>query len=82
MWKGDVVMCRKNGGQFIPCRGGGTATTYYTDEHNVDEEVMTIADYGGHWEYGSGEGIFDRYLCIYSLTAGIDLVASRLIYLS
>jgi len=32
----------KKRGRFIPCRGGGTATTYYTDWHDVGEDVRTI----------------------------------------
>ena len=39
----------ENFGRFIPCRGGGTATTYYTDDHNVDEDRVTISRQGGDW---------------------------------
>ena len=37
------------GAIFIPCRGGGTATTYYTDDHNVDEDATTDIVCGGDW---------------------------------
>ena len=74
-------MPKKNGGRFIPCRGGGTATTYYTDEHNVDEDMMTIIDQGGSWFYGIEAGVMERHLNDFlSLMTGE--VASRLIYLS
>ena len=52
----------KNFGRFIPCRGGGTDTTYYTDLHDVDEDVAAIADYGGQWMNVTGAGIFNRGL--------------------
>ena len=76
----------KNFGRFIPCRGGGTATTYYTDYHDVDENLVTIPYYGGHWNGGwsggdSGVGIAGRNL--HDSTAITSVyVASRLIYLS
>ena len=74
------------GAIFIPCRGGGTATTYYTDWHKVDEDIAAIPFYGGGWNSETGSGI--TYQCMYDpLTTSIDVasgvdVASRLIYLS
>ena len=53
----------------------------YTDNHNVDEDMATIIDYGGHWAYNDAVGITIRHMhdptdCTY------PWVASRLIYLS
>jgi len=72
-------MFRRKRGRFIPCRGGGTATTYYTDDHNVDEDMMTSSFHGGHWVHGITAGIALRYT-IDNYTP--SFVASRLIYLS
>ena len=71
----------ENFGRFIPCRAGGTATTYYTDEHNVDEDIMSIGNCGGSWPYENLAGITERNLND-SPTSTFDDVASRLIYLS
>ena len=76
----------ENFGRFIPCRGGGTATTYYTDSHDVDEDLMTICNYGGYWNGGwsygsSGVGIAQRHVDNVP-TSSWDYVTSRLIYLS
>lgn len=35
---------------------------YYTDEHNVDEDMMTIIDQGGSWFYGIEAGVMERHL--------------------
>ena len=79
------MLCAEKRGRFIPCRGGGTATTYYTDYHDVDENSKTIPILGGHWNGewsygGSGVGIAGRN--IGESPASIIVVASRLIYLS
>ena len=71
----------KKRGRFIPCRGGGTATTYYTDEHDVDEDLKTIMAQGGYWPDGSWAGIMLRDLSTHP-TSSLNRVASRLIYLS
>ena len=69
------------GAIFLPCRGGGTATTYYTDHHDVDEDLRTAAEYGGWWGEESWTGIFRS--SIYNVpTLASDTSASRLIYLS
>jgi len=73
-------MCRKTG-RFIPCRGGGTSTTYYTDEHDVDEDLRTISAQGGEWPMGKQVGITNRHLYRSSPHTS-DFAASRLIYLS
>ena len=70
----------ENFGRFIPCRGGGTATTYYMDLHDVDEDLMSISVYGGRWAEVY-TGITHRHLAD-SPTNTFDTVASRLIYLS
>ena len=71
----------ENFGRFIPCRGGGTATTYYTDIHDVDEDLRTAAGYGGWWGEESWTGIFRSSIDnVPTLASGA--VASRLIYLS
>ena len=68
------------GAIFIPCRGGGTATTYYTDCMMSTKTLMTISS---RWIWL--DGIQGRYhtskLCRYPLIYSGD-VASRLIYLS
>ena len=71
----------KNGGRFIPCRGGGTDTTYYTDAHNVDEDVTAIPYHGGYWPHGDIAGIALRDIACDSSDLFFT-VASRLIYLS
>ena len=69
------------GAIFIPCRGGGTATTYYTDWHDVDEDRTTICNYGGWWHDNTLVGA--TYRTLYdSPTTTLDDAASRLIYLS
>jgi len=69
------------GAIFIPCRGGGTATTYYTDWFDVDEDLRTISVQGGEWPMGKQVGII--YRDIYNTpTDASDGVTSRLIYLS
>ena len=71
----------ENFGRFIPCRGGGTATTYYSDDHNVDEESLTFSFQGGKWCDDIAVGIMYRFVCD-TPTAAAYHVASRLIYLS
>ena len=70
----------ENFGRFIPCRGGGTATTYYMDFYDVDEDQATIPYYGGRWAEVVA-GIALRGVNT-SPTGAADNVASRLIYLS
>ena len=71
------------GAIFIPCRGGGTDTTYYTDDHDVDEDRATITSCGGYWYFPSRAGITLRHMNnSVPATDFYDLVASRLIYLS
>ena len=71
----------ENFGRFIPCRGGGTATTYYTDWHTVDEDLMSIPIHGGRWSAELQAGIARRSMADAPTDSG-DVVASRLIYLS
>ena len=71
----------KNFGRFIPCRGGGTATTYYTDFHLVDEDAKTIAFHGGDWLCDTYRGVTARELNNIPSDLAPN-VASRLIYLS
>ena len=76
-----MLLCAEKRGRFIPCRGGGTNTTYYTDGHNVDEDIRTIIDQGGRYDHDTWAGITSRYIYddpSYSTFS----VASRLIYLS
>ena len=77
-----MLLCAEKRGRFIPCRGGGTDTTYYTDHHDVDESVMTISMYGDKWATASGvAGLMYRSLyCSSDTTSNGN--ASRLIYLS
>ena len=37
-----------------------TLIKYYTDGHNVDEDLTTIAHYGGEWIASSGAGVTER----------------------
>ena len=71
----------KKRGRFIPCRGGGTATTYYTDWHNVDEDLTAIAEQSGGWTGTTGAGVTERYMKEIP-SEDVSHVASRLIYLS
>ena len=71
----------ENFGRFIPCRGGGTATTYYTDHHDVDEEMRAVASHGGYCDSKTQAGIALRFLFDPS-SATWYTNASRLIYLS
>ena len=80
-----VLFCAEKRGRFIPCRGGGTSTTYYTDWHDVDENERTASVQGGHWIHESKVGVtrqnLDRWNAPTS-SDSLDTVASRLIYLS
>ena len=53
---------------------------YYTDFHDVDEDMASILAYGGFWIAGNWPGIAYRDMCD-SPTNTLDIVASRLIYL-
>ena len=35
---------------------------YYTDEHNVNEDITAITSYGGLWDWASGAGIIMRFM--------------------
>ena len=76
-----MLLYAEKRGRFIPCRGGGTATTYYTDHHVVDEDVIAISVQGGSWTYEIISGIMFRNVCD-TPTTTLEIVASRLIYLS
>ena len=39
-----------------------TLIEYYTDEHNVDEDRVTITSQGGRWCELSTVGVSDRYI--------------------
>jgi len=70
-------------GRFIPCRAGGTATTYYTDPHDVDEDLTAIVNCGGAWAHATAAGITRRCMDNPSDPSHQQgVVASRLIYLS
>ena len=66
----------KNFGRFIPCRGGGTATTYYTDAHDVDEDSRTIADCGGAWSDDTAVGVIARDLLTSDTSFSASWIAS------
>ena len=70
-----MLLYAEKRGRFIPCRGGGTDTTYYTDAHDVDEDRVTIAGQGGDWLTGSWTGITYRNTDNYN-TGAWDNVAS------
>ena len=54
--------------------------TYYTDMHDVDEDVKTIMFQGGAWPDVVESGVYRRQHD--APTAASSWVASRLIYLS
>ena len=54
---------------------------YYTDYHDVDEDVRTISGCGGQWVFTIRTGVTSRYMDDSSSTIS-NTVASRLIYLS
>ena len=49
---------------------------YYTDQHNVDEDMTTIVRQGGLWAYGDWDGIARRDMFVDPTTA-YDYVASN-----
>ena len=67
---------KKNGGRFIPCRGGGTATTYYTDYHSVDEDMTAISVCSGYCRFDSMTGVTYRSMNDATTNSGDD-AASR-----
>ena len=71
----------KKRGRFIPCRGGGTATTYYTDFHDIDEDRAAILFFNGHRADAAYAGITQRNMTD-APTTTLAAAASRLIYLS
>ena len=36
---------------------------YYTDYHDVDEEIVTIVPQGGQWDYENSVGVMCRDIC-------------------
>jgi len=77
-----MLLCAEKRGRFIPCRGGGTATTYYTDSHDVDEDSKNIINQGGAWPDAAAIGMMYRNMYDSSVNISSIFVASRLIYLS
>ena len=63
------------GAIFLPCRGGGTDTTYYTADHDVDEDLRTTARLGGMWLAANVAGIAYRAMN-YTPATVLDYVAS------
>ena len=55
---------------------------YYTDWHDVDEDLRTILMHGGYWVHDVFTGIAHRDMEDSPTTNYYDIVASRLIYLS
>lgn len=49
---------------------------YYTDDHNVDEDMTTIVHVGGKWWDGIGAGIIHRDF-FHSSSISLDSVASK-----
>ena len=64
------------GAIFIPCRGGGTSSTYYTDFHSINEDIMTNARSYGSWNVDAYAGSFLRHLLDDS-SKDRDFIASR-----
>ena len=71
-----MLLCAEKRGRFIPCRGGGTDTTYYMDWHNVDEDMTTIPYLGGSWTFGTQAGIAYRDTDESPSAGSLDYVAS------
>ena len=66
-----ILLLRRTSKMFI----------YYTDEHNVDEDMTAIFGQGGGWNWNENIGMMNRY--VQDFPSGMfDVVASRLIYLS
>ena len=59
----------------------GGCCIFYTDEHNVDEDEMTISSQGGFQAHGNKAGITYRNMLSIPSNS-LDVAASRLIYLS
>jgi len=49
---------------------------YYTDNHDVDENVRSVTEQSGYWGYGTDVGIAFRYMCNDPLSAD-NTVASK-----
>ena len=49
---------------------------YYTDNHDVDEDLRTITNYGGQWDYETRVGVMCRDMW-YSSVAIDNVVASK-----
>ena len=50
--------------------------SYYTDGHNVDEDGVTVCNYGGWWSGAVWDGITCRHVSLPESYSGVD-VASR-----
>ena len=50
---------------------------YYTNWHDVDEELMTILIHGGAWYQETQSGISRRHMSISPTTSGIDVASKK-----
>ena len=55
----------------------GILGRYYTDWHNVDEDLTTIPYQGGQWNYGNSGGIVYRDLLDVPTNSGDDVASLR-----
>ena len=49
---------------------------YYTDSHNVDEDMMSILLYGSDWRGGVGAGLFGQQMSDPSWVSYGDVASS------
>lgn len=67
-----------NGGGFVGKQSGGSTTTYWSDDGNVDAGCFAFV--GGDWSYGDGAGLFCCDVNCYASSA-YDNLGCRLQYL-
>ena len=48
---------------------------YYTDHHDVDEELRTFTRQGGYWYYENLVGVVDRFMFDSSSYAAVDIAS-------
>ena len=54
----------------------GGCCIFYTDFHHVDEDLIAMTAYGGHWGYGNQAGVMCRNM-IDTPTHMSNIVASK-----
>lgn len=67
-----------NGGGFVGKTGGGSSTTYWSDDGNVSSGCFAYV--GGGWSHGDAAGLFPCYVN-HSASNAYDNLGCRLMYL-